>query len=425
MSGSHSSPQKLVLRAQRRTLADLSGYTTHQRRSGGDLSHVDAARTPLNRVLIGSDQPGQDIRTVINTMALENLNEEVKGLRKTRGKKAAAARLKKGPAQPWDAKNTKPWTEMVLSASPAWFRDPGQGPGKWNKARVDAYTVRAEAVLRRRFGDDLVHLSLHLDEETPHLHAAILPTVEKTSKRRGRQRIVSHRQHEAFRQPEDEPENLMAPGSSYERLQDEFAADFRDLGIERGQPHAFGIRNGDQEQPEHLSTAQWQAKQKEAHKRAQKAHQEADSAQARAEMAEAAFCASEARAAALLVGVEALADDRLAYEPADDKPERLGFGSTAPKSERERRSLLDRIRPAYHDVLAVGRMMHEAVCRLVEPRERFLSEREAFVDQRERDVGRDAATLSTALHQAGCSPDPLVEKVRLRRRFGRGRERQR
>jgi hypothetical protein len=423
LSGSHSSPPKLVLRAQRRTLADLSGYTAHQRRSGGDLSHVDVARTPLNRVLVGSDQSGQDIRTAINVIATENLNEEVKGLRKTRGKKAAAARQRKGPAQPWDVKNTKPWTEVVLSASPAWFRDPGQGPGKWNNTRVDAYVARAEAVLRRRFGDDLVHLSLHLDEETPHLHAAILPTVEKTSKRRGRQRIVSHRQHEAFRQPKDEPENLMAPGSSYERLQDEFATDFRDLGIERGQPHAFGMRTGDQEPTEHLSTAQWQAKQKQAHKCAQKACQEAESARVRAKVAEAAFCASEARTVALMVGVEALADNRLAYESADDKPERLGFGSTALKSELERRSLLDRIRPAYRDVLALSRMMHDVVCRLVEPRERFLSEREAFVDQRERDVGRDAATLSIARHQAGRSPDPLIEIVRLRRLVGRGRER--
>lgn len=418
MSEPHSS-SKLVLRAQRRTLADLSGYTAHQRRSGGNLSHVDASRTPLNRVLVGSDQPGQDMRAAIDAMAIANLSEEVEGLRKTRGKKAAAARLRQGPAQPWDAKNTKPWTEIVLSASPIWFRDPGQGPGEWNNARVDAYAARAEKILRQRFGDDLVHLSLHLDEETPHLHAAILPTHEKTSKRRGRQRIVSHRQHEAFRQPEADPENFLAPESSYERLQDEFAAEFRDLGIERGHAHAFEQRMGDHEPPEHLSTAQWQAKQQEA-------RQTADLARRAAEGAESTSRASEARAAALVAGVEALADDRLAYAPpADDEPERLRFGSAAPRADKERRSLRDRVRPAYREVLAVGRWMHEAVRRLVEPREALLADREDAVGLRERDVDRDAATLSAARLAAGRSPDLKVEAVRIRRRSGRGRDRQR
>jgi hypothetical protein len=407
---------KLVFRAQRRTLADLSGYASHQARSGGDLRHVDASRTPLNRVLIGSDHPARDMHAAIDCIALENLSEEVEGLRKTRGKKASEARLKKGPVQPWDAKNAKPWTELILTASPGWFRDDGQGPGEWNEERTTAFAERAEAVLRKRFGDDLIHLSLHLDEETPHLHAAVLPTIEKTSKRRGRQRIVSHRQHAAFREPEADPENLLAPETSYERLQDELAAEFADLGIERGRHTASEARLLGVEPPEHLSTAQWQALQGEALQSASNARQEAISARRRAEAQAEASRALQARSEALLAGVEALADQRLVYVPEGEQEERLAFGSQAPRDDRERRSLADRVRPAYREVLAVGRRMHEAV-------RGFIASREEKLAEREREVARDAAIVEAARRQSGSPPHPEVSEVRRRRQRGRDDER--
>lgn len=400
---------KLVLRAQRRTLADLSGYASHQARSGGDLRHVDTSRTALNRVLVGSDHPARDMRAAIDCIALKNLNEEVEGLRKTRGKKAAAERLRKGPAQPWDGKNAKPWTELVLSASPGWFRNPGQGPGQWNEARMEAFAERAEAVLRERFGDDLIHLSLHLDEETPHLHAAVLPTIEKRSKRRGRQRIVSHRQHEAFREPDPDPENILAPGTSYERLQDEFASAFQGLGLDRGEPHAMRQRMEGAKLPEHLSTGQWQARQAEALRSVSEARQEAISARQGADAQAEASRASRARSEALLAGVEALAAERLAYAPADERGERLVWGSQAPQADQDRRALKDRIRPAYQEVLGVGRRMHEAVRRLLAPREEALAKREAV-------VGRDADLLAAVRQQAGRPVDPGIEAVRARHR---------
>lgn len=393
---------KLVLRAQRRTLADLSGYASHQARSGGDLRHVDATRTGQNRVLVGSAYPARDMRAAIDCIAFENLNEEVEGLRKTRGKKVAAARLRKGPAQPWDTKNAKPWTELVLTASPGWFRDPGQGPGEWNEARMEAFAERSETILRERFGDDLIHLSLHLDEETPHLHAAVLPTIEKRSKRRGRQRIVSHRQHEAFREPDPDPENILAPGTSYERLQDEFASAFGGLDLDRGEPHAMRQRMEGMEPPEHLSTAQWQVRQAAALRSTSEAREEA------ARQAEASRV-SQARSEALLAGVEALTAERVAYAPADERDERLIWGSQAPQGDQDRRALRDRIRPAYQEILAVGRRMHEAMRRLLAPCEEALAERE-------RAVRRDADFLTAMREQTGRPVDPVIEAVRARYR---------
>ena len=400
---------KLVLRAERRTLANLSGYASHQARSGGDLRHVDPARTALNRILVGSDSPARDMRAAIDCIALENLNEEVEGLRKTRGKKAANARLRKGPTQPWDAKNAKPWTELILSASPGWFRDPGQGPGQWNNARMEAFAERAESVLREWFGDDLIHLSLHLDEETPHLHAAVLPTIEKHSKRRGRQRIVSHRQHEAFREPRPDPENILAPGTSFERLQDQFASAFKELGLNRGEAHALRQRLEGSELPKHLSTDQWQARQADALRSAQEAGQEAIDAHQRGKDRELVAAASQARSDGLLAGVEALVAERLVYAPAGDKPEHLAWGPKAPRSDLRRRSLMDRIRPAYQEVLSVGRRMHEAVRRMLALREDALAKREVA-------VGRDADLLAVARQQSGRPVDPGIEAVRTRYR---------
>jgi len=72
-----------------------------------------------------------------------------------------------------------PLVQMVLSASPSYFRDNGQGPGQWNQDKLDDWLKASMKYLEDNFGDDVIHVALHLDEDTPHVHVLIAPTYEK------------------------------------------------------------------------------------------------------------------------------------------------------------------------------------------------------------------------------------------------------
>lgn len=66
--------------------------------------------------------------------------------------------------------------EVLLTASPAYFRpDSAAEGGTWSQQRLDAWLSRAIGFLQREYGDTIVSIVLHLDEQTPHVHALIIP----------------------------------------------------------------------------------------------------------------------------------------------------------------------------------------------------------------------------------------------------------
>jgi len=75
---------------------------------------------------------------------------------------------------------------MVLSASPSFFRAPGQGPGQWDDKSLEEWREATLTWLLDEYGSDLVHASIHLDEDTPHIHALIVPTYEKAARKPGK-----------------------------------------------------------------------------------------------------------------------------------------------------------------------------------------------------------------------------------------------
>lgn len=453
---------KLVLRVQRRTLEDIPGFAMHESRSGGNLRHVDPERTKNNRVLIGSGHPARDLFAAFKDLAVANLEEEVKALRKSRGKKAAAAREAKGPQKPFDPKNNRPWTEVLVSASPQYFSPNGEPPGQWNEQRTEAFIQRVHDVLTEKFGDGVVHLSVHLDEETVHAHAAILPIIEKTSKRRGRQRLVSHRSHPEFFTP-DVPKDALVDAlgnplegvarrekrlelqadviTGFERFQDSMGAAFADLGIERGERHAERRRVDrflgaePDPAPVHRTTKEWRALQKaelkkqeqctrdierearearEATARALKSAAEAAGAKERTEAAEkkaaARLAEAEAtqraateklvKAEAIERGIEAILAGDLVHDAPRD--------SVKVPEERlsdETRALPDAIRPAISIVTRlaskVARVTDNIRSRLfkaLETREARVARREAALADRENAI-RGAETIILAAAQ--------------------------
>lgn len=128
-------------------------------RTADGWSAIDTSRSPQNRVLHGPATQQE---------ALEEM--WAKGVKR--------------PAKQSEA----PFVQMVLSASPGYFRAPGQGPGEWDADKLAAWEAATLKWLRDEYGDDLAHVDLHLDEETPHMHVLIVPTYGKKARKPGRQK---------------------------------------------------------------------------------------------------------------------------------------------------------------------------------------------------------------------------------------------
>lgn len=86
------------------------------------------------------------------------------------------------------AQAESPYVQIVLSASPSFFRAEGQGPGQWDDAKLKQWRDASMEWLRAEYGDDLAHVSLHLDEQTPHMHVLVIPTYQKKPRKPGRQK---------------------------------------------------------------------------------------------------------------------------------------------------------------------------------------------------------------------------------------------
>ena len=70
--------------------------------------------------------------------------------------------------------------EAILSASPEFFAlDKNKIEyGKWNYVNVEAFKQAGIEFFKREFGKNLVSLSFHVDEATPHFQAVFLPIIE-------------------------------------------------------------------------------------------------------------------------------------------------------------------------------------------------------------------------------------------------------
>lgn len=140
--------------------SEVRAVTQHELgRSPDGSSAIDPNRTHLNEILHGPES---------QQAALDQLWAE--GVRR--------------PAKQAE----DPYVQMVVSASPDHFRNPGQGPGEWNEAIMAEWRDQTMSWLKDEYGDDLVHVSLHLDEDTPHMHVLIVPTYAKKPRRPGRRK---------------------------------------------------------------------------------------------------------------------------------------------------------------------------------------------------------------------------------------------
>jgi hypothetical protein len=203
-------------------------------RTPDGASNIVTARSHLNQILEG-DKEGL-------MQSLSNLY---------------ASGVKKPAAQ-----SEKPYLRIVLSASPEYFRpnDP-EAVGTWDDNRLAAWKEATMTQLRAEHGADLIFAELHLDEDTPHIHAVVAPTYLKKARKPGKQK-----RGETLEQFEERKAAALAsqgvrtvgrashptlskPGS-FQKLRQHMTLALDHLGIEYGEDRALDAPAGQ-------STREW------------------------------------------------------------------------------------------------------------------------------------------------------------------------
>lgn len=149
----------IVMTIQPAAASDIQAMTQHELyRTPDGSSAIDPLRSHLNEILLGPRS---------QQAAVKKLYDD--GVAK--------------PARQAEA----PFVQMVLSASSDFFRKNDQGSGEWDKAILKRWVKSTMDWLKKEYGEDLIHVALHLDEDVPHLHVLIAPTYPRMPRMPGKQ----------------------------------------------------------------------------------------------------------------------------------------------------------------------------------------------------------------------------------------------
>lgn len=255
---------KLVYNIEPASPSMISSLDRHcLTRTPDGSSNIVTARSNLNRVLEGLEhEPDKD-------------NENYSGGLSRTLKAFYAGGVKKPAAQ-----SESPYLRIVLSASPEYFRpDDPEAVGTWDEDRLAPWIEASMNQLRQEHGADLIFAELHLDEDTPHIHAVVAPTYAKKARVPGKQkrgetpeqfeeRKVVARASEGVRTVGRASHPTLSKQGSFQRLRERMAVAVDHLGIEYGEDRAIDAPDGQ-------STREWVI-QKAAELRKQAAEQAQD-----------------------------------------------------------------------------------------------------------------------------------------------------
>ena len=243
----------IVLRFASMFPRDLKRREMHDKRTGGDLSHIRMDLSHLNTQPVGGPDWIERLHGEIMAAMEHNFEEEI-AARERKGRFLEAERLReRGPVDPWKSTRGGPLREGIITVNKLWFG--GTGHEHWDPDRVEAFKQRAMEFLLEHFPDgQLREVNIDEDEEALHIHFAVAVWVEKVSQNRGTQWLL---------QPSANP--LLA---NYEYAQDLAGEAFVDLGIHRGERRAEAARHAlaaGVEMPEprrHVPPSQWRREQR-------------------------------------------------------------------------------------------------------------------------------------------------------------------
>lgn len=159
MAHGRSGPD-IVMTTRYADMGMIHGVSNHElNRSPDGSSAIDPARSHLNEILHGPATQAEAVKAMI-----------------------------KAGVKPPTKQAQEPFVQIVISASPDYFRGPLGVRGSWDQVKLDEWKRETMRWLKEEYGDDLAHVSLHLDEDTPHMHILIVPTYSRMPRKPGRQR---------------------------------------------------------------------------------------------------------------------------------------------------------------------------------------------------------------------------------------------
>lgn len=68
--------------------------------------------------------------------------------------------------------------EFVMTASPTYFRENASAWGEFEETKLHAFLMAAVEWAKEYFSDNLISMTVHLDQATPHVHALVVPMLE-------------------------------------------------------------------------------------------------------------------------------------------------------------------------------------------------------------------------------------------------------
>ncbi len=195
--------------AKHTTMGTVAGIGHHLDRTR-ETPNANAARAQLNRSWDGQQwvewgdeprQPGSHLKAV--QARLDDF--------KARG----------GQVQ----KNAVLLLETIMTATPEAFTQPGFNLDAWVNAQIE--------YVHRKFGAaNLISAVLHLDEETPHVHALIVPEIQRIE-RRGNKKTTKPPTPKAPK-PALAASQWVGSRALLRELQDDYAAAMSRFGLARG-----------------------------------------------------------------------------------------------------------------------------------------------------------------------------------------------
>lgn len=183
--------------------------------------------------------------------------------------------------------------EVLLSASEDYFRPTGGAPYARDAERIEAFARASLAHLQREFGHRLAAAVLHLDEQTPHVHALVVPLEAKFRIPAGRTKDRTPRETLALN-----ANGLLGSRDTLRGYQERYEVALTPLGVGPRTRKKLGA-------PSRTTITGWYARQEIATETQERAAEAAAVAQAEA-------AKSSSQQTANLTMVEAVLDGRVA-----------------------------------------------------------------------------------------------------------------
>jgi hypothetical protein len=130
------------------------GHIEEHNKRTVEQKHTDSSKTHLNKWLMSANY--QTLSEAVNDKIATLATQQKRKVRK----------------------DAVVLVDMVLIASPEYFREDKSKWGEYDQDRLVAYSKASLDFLKQKYGDRLIAVALHLDEATPHIHASIVPVTD-------------------------------------------------------------------------------------------------------------------------------------------------------------------------------------------------------------------------------------------------------